>query len=88
MAKGVKSLKMTKGHYFKENSVINKSMVITANEEATFEVNEWHSGTLPAEKLKNLTWFWFDNGKKIIETSGNDLSFCLFSFTCFAVSWQ
>mgnify|MGYP003616522509 FL=1 len=69
MAKGVKSLKMTKGHYFKENSVINKSMVITANEEATFEVNEWHSGTLPAEKLKNLTWFWFDNGKKIIKTS-------------------
>lgn len=68
MAKGVKSLKMTKGHYFEKASIKNKSMVITPNEEATFEVNEWYSGTLPAEKKKNLTWFWFNNEKKLIKS--------------------
>ncbi len=63
MAKGVKSLIMTKGHYFDKSSVIAKSMVITPDEKAVIEVKEWLPGTTAQDKTKNLTWFLFDSKK-------------------------
>lgn len=66
MAKGVKSLIMTKGHYFDKSSVIAKSMVITPDEKAVIEVKEWLPGTTAQDKTKSLTWFLFDAKKKLI----------------------
>ncbi|WP_160140274.1 hypothetical protein [Chryseobacterium sp. c4a] len=67
MAKGVKSLIMTKGHYFDKSSVIAKSMVITPDEKAVIEVKEWLPGTTAQDKTKNLTWFLFDSKKSLIK---------------------
>lgn len=66
MAKGVKSLKMTDGRYYPGSSRVNRNMVIKADLEAVFEVDEWHPGTTAEEKSKILTWFWFDENKKLI----------------------
>lgn len=66
MAKGVKSLIMTKGHYFDKSSIVAKSMVITPDEKAVIEVKEWLPGTTAQDKTKNLTWFLFDAKKKLI----------------------
>lgn len=72
MAKGVKKIKWTGyGKVISDLSVPNKKAVIRADQEVTFEVDQWFNDTTEDEKKRNVKWFLQDYKKRSIVLERN-----------------
>ncbi|MBV8328772.1 OmpA family protein [Chryseobacterium sp.] len=56
MAKGVKTIQMTKGLYYPDKSVKGKRITIKPDQNVHFEVEDWLPGTTAEDKKKELIW--------------------------------
>ncbi|WP_062054647.1 OmpA family protein [Aquimarina longa] len=75
MAKGVKTIQMTKGLYY---SMTTTNVTIKPDQEVQFEVLEWLPNTTEEEKQENIYWLRQSNDRKTIIYKGSG---ALYTFT-------